>query len=143
MPFFWPLVFAVLGSVFGSFITCALYRVPRGLSLRQPPSMCPDCGTRLGVPDLVPVFSWLFLRGKCRHCGMKVSVYYLGVELLCVGCGLAAFAMGGPALGTFLLFVGLLCAVSTGFLWVQACQFAPRTAVTGSICCMLWVLMHC
>lgn len=86
-PWFWPLIGAVFGAVAGSFLNCARYRVPRGLSLRRPPSMCPSCKTRLGVPDLVPVLSFLALRGRCRHCRAPIGPASLWVELACALTG--------------------------------------------------------
>jgi prepilin signal peptidase PulO-like enzyme (type II secretory pathway) len=76
-------VFAGLlfGLVLGSFVTMASYRLPRRLSIVTPPSSCPVCTHRLGVPDLVPVFSWLFLRGRCRHCHTKIPARYPLIEL--------------------------------------------------------------
>lgn len=87
-PWFWPLCGGALGAVFGSFLGCALYRVPRGLSLRHPPSQCMSCGTRLTVPDLVPILSYLFLRGKCRHCGARIPLYGTLVEAGCTATGI-------------------------------------------------------
>jgi leader peptidase (prepilin peptidase)/N-methyltransferase len=73
-----------LGATVGSFLNVVIYRMPRGMRLGQPVySFCPSCKHRLEIPDLVPLFSWLFLRGKCRHCKGKVSARYFGVELLC------------------------------------------------------------
>jgi leader peptidase (prepilin peptidase)/N-methyltransferase len=142
-PMFWPLVFGVLGSVFGSFITCALYRVPRGESLRQPPSHCPVCDHKLGVLDLVPLFSWLFLRGKCRHCGTKISAYYFFVELVCTVVGVCAFLMAGPRFEAFLLFVVGLCLVFLLFLYVQTHKVAGKTLLSGVIFCVIYALIRC
>lgn len=90
-PWFWPLVAALFGGVLGSFITCAAYRLPRGISLRHPPSSCNQCRTVLGVADLIPVFSWLALRGRCRHCGTPIGAASLWVEAACAaGAALAA-----------------------------------------------------
>ena len=72
---------AVLGAVMGSFLNCAAWRIPRGQSFLRGRSRCPKCGHVLGAGDLVPVFSWLFLRGKCRCCGGKISVRYLLAEV--------------------------------------------------------------
>jgi len=78
----WVVGFA-LGAVIGSFLNVVIYRTPRGLSLSKPStSFCPSCKHRLEIPDLFPLLSWLFLRGKCRHCGSKVSSRYFFVELL-------------------------------------------------------------
>lgn len=73
----------VLGLVIGSFINVCIYRLPLGLSLVSPPSRCPRCNSKLKAVDLVPVFSWLFLRGKCRRCQEKISIRYPLVELVC------------------------------------------------------------
>jgi leader peptidase (prepilin peptidase) / N-methyltransferase len=71
-----------LGAVFGSFLNVVIYRLPRGIPLGKPSkSFCPACKHPLGIPDLVPLLSWLFLRGKCRHCGQKVSSRYFWVEV--------------------------------------------------------------
>ena len=75
-------VAAALGAVFGSFLNCAAWRIAHGEAFWKGRSRCPSCGHTLSAPDLVPVFSWLFLRGKCRYCGSKVSVRYLLTELL-------------------------------------------------------------
>ncbi len=75
-------VAAILGAVFGSFLNCAAWRIAHGESFLKGHSRCPSCGHSLSAPDLVPIFSWLFLRGKCRYCGAKVSVRYLLTELL-------------------------------------------------------------
>lgn len=83
-PWFWPLWAGVLGGVLGSFLSCVWYRLPRGLSLRQPPSACPSCQTQLGVIDLVPVLSWLWLKGRCRHCRAVIPWRTLVLEVACV-----------------------------------------------------------
>ena len=72
---------AVMGLLIGSFLTVVVDRVPRGASIVAPPSACGACGNRLTAPDLVPVFSWLVLRGKCRHCGAKIGIEPIVVEL--------------------------------------------------------------
>lgn len=71
-------IYAVL---IGSFLNVCIYRIPAEKSIVSPPSSCGSCDHRLGALDLVPIFSYLFLRGKCRHCGAKVSKRYLLVEL--------------------------------------------------------------
>lgn len=69
------------GLVVGSFLNVVVYRVPRHLSIVQPPSHCTACDAPLSALDMVPVLSWLVLRAHCRHCGAAVSARYPLVEL--------------------------------------------------------------
>ena len=76
------IVFCVLlGAAMGSFLHCAAWRFSRGESFVTGRSRCPRCGHTLGVIDLIPLFSWLFLRGRCRSCGAKIPVRYFLAEL--------------------------------------------------------------
>jgi prepilin signal peptidase PulO-like enzyme (type II secretory pathway) len=84
----WVALGAVIGAVLGSFINCARYRLPRGISMRQPAySYCASCGSRLTAVDLVPILSWLFLGGRCRHCRAPIGIGTLVVELCCAAVG--------------------------------------------------------
>ena len=65
----------------GSFMTVAVYRLPKGESVVRPRSRCPACGAEIGARDNVPVLSWLLLRGRCRRCGERISVEYPLLEL--------------------------------------------------------------
>jgi leader peptidase (prepilin peptidase)/N-methyltransferase len=72
---------ALYGLLAGSFLTVVVDRVPRGASVVQPGSACGNCGLRLGPRDLVPVLSWLALRGKCRKCHTNIGTEPLVLEL--------------------------------------------------------------
>jgi leader peptidase (prepilin peptidase) / N-methyltransferase len=74
-------VVVVAGLVIGSFLTVVVDRVPQGLSVNAPPSRCGACGLRLGPLDLVPVFSWLALRGRCRRCRTPIGIDPIVIEL--------------------------------------------------------------
>jgi leader peptidase (prepilin peptidase)/N-methyltransferase len=78
-------VVVVAGLVIGSFLTVVVDRVPQGLSVNAPPSRCGSCGLRLGPLDLVPVFSWLALRGKCRRCRAPIGIDPIVIELTNAG----------------------------------------------------------
>lgn len=82
MELFLILFLFVTGLVMGSFYNVVIFRVPEGKSIVKPRSSCGSCGTVLKAADLIPVFSFLFLRGKCRTCKSKISAQYLLVELL-------------------------------------------------------------
>jgi len=79
---FLTIYIAVFGLVIGCFLNVCIYRIPTNHSIINPPSHCTSCGTRLRPLDLVPVFSYVFLRGKCRYCGERVSARYPIVECL-------------------------------------------------------------
>lgn len=72
----------LLGICIGSFLNVVIIRLPRGESLIKRSSHCMTCGTRIRPIDMIPVFSWLFLRGKCHSCGEKISPRYPIVEAL-------------------------------------------------------------
>ncbi|ABO49582.1 type 4 prepilin peptidase 1, Aspartic peptidase, MEROPS family A24A [Desulforamulus reducens MI-1] len=72
----------ITGLVVGSFLNVCIYRIPQGETVVTTPSHCFACGTRLKPWDLVPLFSYLLLRGKCRYCRVKISVQYPLVELI-------------------------------------------------------------
>lgn len=74
------LFFFVFGSLLGSFSNVVILRMSQGTSVIFPPSSCPNCKHQLHAIDLVPVLSWLFLRGKCRYCGVAISKQYPVVE---------------------------------------------------------------
>lgn len=72
-----------IGAAIGSFLNVVIYRMPRGLGLGNPKhSFCPECEHRLTTPDLIPLLSWLILRGRCRHCRAPVPARYFWVELV-------------------------------------------------------------
>lgn len=75
-------VAGVFGLIIGSFLNVVIYRVPRGESIAFPGSHCPQCGHVLRAWELVPVISFLFLRGHCQVCKEKISWRYPLVELL-------------------------------------------------------------
>lgn len=72
----------ILGIIIGSFLNVCIYRIPREESIVYPSSHCTKCNTSLKWYDLIPMFSFLFQKGKCRYCGEPISPQYLIVELL-------------------------------------------------------------
>ncbi|MGC1486102.1 MAG: prepilin peptidase [Candidatus Acidiferrum sp.] len=84
------LFFFLFGIVIGSFLNVCITRIPEELSIVSPGSRCPRCKTPIKPYDNVPVFAWLWLKGKCRSCGLPISPMYPLVELatglLFVGC---------------------------------------------------------
>lgn len=80
----------VLGAAWGSFSNVVIYRMPRGLSIVKPRSFCPNCSTPIKAWHNIPIFSWIFLKGKCAYCQTPINSRYVFVELLgaAIFCGL-------------------------------------------------------
>lgn len=76
------LLIFIIGLCIGSFLNVCIYRIPREESIAFPPSHCTNCGYELKFYDLIPVISFLFLRGRCRKCKKKISIQYPLIELL-------------------------------------------------------------
>ena len=74
--------FFLFGIVVGSFLNVCISRIPEGLSIVSPGSRCPRCETPIKAYDNVPIFGWLWLRGKCRSCRLPISPMYPLIELL-------------------------------------------------------------
>ena len=74
-------LFAILGLVVGSFLNVCIDRLPQNKSIAFPPSHCEACQHKLAVKDLIPVFSYLRLRGRCRYCQASIPRKLMGVEL--------------------------------------------------------------
>lgn len=73
--------FFLYGILFGSFFNVVGLRIPKKQSIVSPPSTCSNCKRRLTILDLVPVFSYIFLKGKCRSCGQKIHWIYPVMEV--------------------------------------------------------------
>ena len=72
----------MMGTVFGSFFTLAVYRIPLHKDITHERSFCPNCNHKLEFIDLIPILSYIFLKGKCRYCGQKIRIRYLILEIL-------------------------------------------------------------
>ncbi len=110
------LTVAAVGLIFGSFTNVLIARIPAGESIVTPPSHCPHCGHRLGVLDLVPVLSWLWLKGKCRYCRERIRPRYPLVELLTAALFIGVFLRWGLSAWTLAGWVLTVILVSCAFI---------------------------
>ena len=104
----------ILGALIGSFLNVVILRIPRDESVAFPASHCMSCNTPLRAWHNVPIFSWLFLRGKCAFCGEKISIQYPLIEFFSALIFLFSamkFGFTAQALGVAITF-DLLLALS-------------------------------
>ncbi len=128
----YPGLRALIGCVFGlsigSFLNVLIWRVPQRESLVRPGSSCPDCGTLIRRRDLIPVVSWVILRGRCRQCQVCISMRYPLVELLTAVAGAAVGARfsDGLTVASFLV-------VAAGCIALSAIDLDTHTLPSGLI----------
>ena len=129
----------LIGLCFGSFANVVIYRIPKKISIINPPSHCPSCNKRLATIDLIPLFSWLFLLAKCRTCKNKISPRYPFVELL---CGLLFVATihfsgiteaGAAYLATLPLLVLMFVLLAITFIDIDIQEIPDGLVITGAI----------
>ena len=111
---YWAIIFALVGIAVGSFLNVCIDRLPERQSLLRPASHCPACQRRLAIKDLIPVFSYLWLRGRCRYCRAPIPQRVLWIEL-----------------GTGLMFA---------FLWWRY-GLTPELGIMSFYFCLLTVIL--
>lgn len=90
------LIFFAIGASIFSFLNVVIYRLPRHIQFSLGKSMCTSCGHSLAPNDLIPIISWVSLKGKCRYCGEPISARYTIVE-----------SIGGVSAVICTLFLGI------------------------------------
>jgi prepilin signal peptidase PulO-like enzyme (type II secretory pathway) len=106
------------GLIIGSFLNCVIWRLYKEESFLSDKSYCPHCRHPLGTSDLVPVLSYIFLRGKCRYCQKKISIQYPLVELITALLFVFVYLRFGPVnvLFSFNFFEVLFWWIISAFL---------------------------
>jgi len=105
MHFDLSLIVFILGLIIGSFLNVCIYRIPKGLSIITPGSFCPICRHPLSWKDNIPILSFLFLKGRCRYCGGKISYQYPIVELVTGSIFLLFYLKFGLTLSFFIYII--------------------------------------
>ena len=145
-PWFLRVFATAFGLLWGSFLNVVIHRVPRGMSVVRPPSHCPKCEKPIRAWQNVPVFGWLFLRGRSACCGERISVRYPLVELIGGVLALAIVELlvlplpqaATPALHGLILFLSSLALalglVATAFIDMEHMVVLPdRANIVGGL----------
>ena len=134
------LILFVLGLVMGSFFNVVGIRLPVGESVVSPPSKCTKCNRRIKPYELVPIISYLFLRGKCRGCHKRISVLYPLIELITGVLFLIGFYVFGlsVAYGTYLIIASLLIVLTVSD--IHYTLVPNRLLVMASVMLFIWFI---
>ena len=132
----------LLGACVGSFMNVCIYRIPAGESIVTGPSHCMTCGRRLKWYEMIPIFSWLALRGRCSGCHSRISAQYPLIEaanavlwlLVCARFGLTPDSILGC------LFASVLLVAS--FIDARTREIPPGTTIFIAVLGLLHLLCH-
>ena len=110
------IIIIVMGGLWGSFSNVCIYRLPLDKGVVSGRSYCPRCKKQISWYDNIPIFSYLFIQGKCRKCKNKISVQYLVVELLNILSFATVYFFYGISITTVLLMILTLVFVIIFFI---------------------------
>lgn len=130
----------ILGLLIGSFLNVCIYRIPREESISYPPSHCGNCNHKLGALDLIPLFSFLFLKGRCRYCKEKISLRYPLIECLNAAIYILIYLMYGDIVLTakYCLLTSLLIVI--GCIDFNTQYVYTSTTIFGGIIGLLFCI---
>lgn len=106
----------IFGLCIGSFLNVCIYRLPASQSISHPRSKCPKCDTFIAFYDNIPLLSFVWLKGRCRHCGAKIGLRYPSVELLSGLLALATFLKFGLSVEALIYFAFTACLLVVTFI---------------------------
>ena len=133
------LIIFVLGTISGSFLNVCVYRIPKEESIAYPPSHCTTCGNNLRPYDLIPILSYIFLKGRCRYCGEKVSIRYPIIEFITGVLFLITFIKYGLSLKfiKYILLISILIVI--GMIDLDTTDVYFSTTLTGIISSLIFI----
>jgi leader peptidase (prepilin peptidase)/N-methyltransferase len=116
IPYLIEIFIFLIGLCIGSFLNVCIYRLPASQSIVHPGSKCPNCDTLIPFYDNIPLFSYLWLKGRCRRCQTKISLRYPIVELLGGLLALGIYMKFGLDIATLIYFVFIAALLTVTFI---------------------------
>jgi len=135
------IILFILGTLIGSFLNVCIYRIPKEQSIAFPPSHCMSCDNKIKWYDLIPILSYIFLKGKCRHCKEKISIRYPIIELI-TGAVFASLYIEygiGFNFGKYALFSCFLIVI--GMIDFDTTDVYLKTTLPGIICGIILMIV--
>jgi len=134
--------FLILGLVIGSFLNVCIYRIPDHKSIVLPPSSCGHCHTHLKPIDLIPVISYMILKGRCRYCGAKIALRYPFVELLNGILYVGVFWRYGFSVETIFACVFVSFLIVVAFIDIDHMIIPDQLVVFGTVIGVVLSIYH-
>ena len=123
----------IFGLCIGSFMNVCIYRLPNAQSISDPPrSVCPHCGGAIKFYDNIPILSYLWIKGRCRHCNNSISLRYPLVELISGLFALCAFLQFGLTLEALIYYVFIASLIVVTFIDIDH-QIIPNVITLPGI----------
>lgn len=132
----------IFGTIIGSFLNVLIYRIPLKLDFVKGRSFCPHCHHELQALDLFPVFSYLFLGGKCRYCKAKISWRYPAIELLTGVLFTLAYLHFGTTLQTLIALILTADLIVLALIDHDTLEFGDGFSILIFVLGFLSLLMH-
>lgn len=127
------MLIAFMGLSFGSFLNVVIYRLPLEKSIVSPGSACPKCANPIKWHDNLPVFSYVFLRGKCRRCGAGISWRYPAIELLTGTLTVLLFLRLGINIQTGIYYLLMLSMIAVAFIDAEHFIIPDEISLGGTV----------
>ncbi len=140
MSLYYLILFFIFGLVLGSFINVLIYRIPKEENFISGRSYCPNCKTKLKFYDLIPIISYISLKGKCRYCNENISIKYPLIELITGLLFIASYLKFGlsPYLFIILFMISLLIVIT--FIDLEHMIIPHSLTISGIVVFTIWQL---
>lgn len=133
-------IVGILGMIMGSFLNCCAIRWIHGESVIRGRSHCVVCGHSLGILDLIPLFSWIGLKGRCRYCGKKISLRYLIAEIIGGMVFVSLFMRFGVSLKLVEMLLLAMVLLLVSFIDMEGFIIPDRCIIVGILIRFVFVL---
>lgn len=124
------IIFVIVGICFASFSNVLIYRLPNHMSLIKPNSHCPNCDHELSWYENIPIFSYIFLKGKCKNCHKPISPRYLIVEILGGIFALLAYLRFGLSVDGVVAAISLILLMAIGLIDFEHMEIPLSLSIT-------------
>ena len=136
------LFIVIIGVIIGSFLNVCIFRIPEEQSICFPSSHCTSCQHKLGILDLVPVLSYIFLKGKCRYCKEKISIRYPLIELLNAAFYLIIYYKYGFSILTLKYFILASLLIVISMIDFDTQDVYTSTIMFGAVVGIVFLSIH-